>query len=114
MPKHKWTFKSRFRSSAYSWKGTQLASKRMKGAVSEIKKVAKTDSALEAVKGLLTGSFYDPIKPIDIIQAHNALITAASKTNNEEMVKQELSKMILKCPWLKNKDLCDVIMSKVK
>jgi len=35
---HKWTFKSRFRTNAYGWKGTTLASKRLKEAVSEIKK----------------------------------------------------------------------------
>jgi len=46
MPKHKWTFKSRFRRESYSWNGTAKASKRMKEAVSEIKKVAKTDSTL--------------------------------------------------------------------
>ena len=43
---HKWRFKAHFRSGAYGWKGTSLASKRMKEAVSEIKKVARTDSAL--------------------------------------------------------------------
>jgi hypothetical protein len=46
MPPHKWTFQSRFRSGAYGWNGTQLAAQRMKQAVSEIKKVAKTDSSL--------------------------------------------------------------------
>ena len=30
MPAHKWTFKSRFRANAYGWKGTALASKRLK------------------------------------------------------------------------------------
>jgi hypothetical protein len=45
---HKWTFKSRFRANAYSWNGTSLASKRLKEAVSEIKKVAKSDSVLAA------------------------------------------------------------------
>ena len=44
--KHKWTFKFRFRREAYGWSGTALASKRMKEAVSEIKKIAKKDSAL--------------------------------------------------------------------
>ena len=43
MPAHKWTFKSRFRANAYGWKGTALASKRLKEAVSEIKKVARSD-----------------------------------------------------------------------
>jgi len=45
---HKWTFKSRFRANAYSWKGSSLASKRLREAVSEIKKVAKSDSVLAA------------------------------------------------------------------
>jgi hypothetical protein len=40
---HKWAFKARFRKNAYSWKGTRLASKRLREAVSEIKKVAKSD-----------------------------------------------------------------------
>ncbi len=77
MPKHKWTFKSRFRSRAYSWKGTQLASKRMKKAVSEIKKVAKTDSALAGegvvklfihIRSLCPMVTYFPIS--DIINQH--------------------------------------------
>lgn len=46
MAKHKWKFKAYFRSGAYGWKGTALASKRMKEAIREIKKVARTDSAL--------------------------------------------------------------------
>ena len=48
MPAHKWTFKSQFRANAYGWKGTALASKRLKEAVSEIKKVAKANPALAA------------------------------------------------------------------
>jgi tetratricopeptide (TPR) repeat protein len=43
---YKWTFKARFRTNAYSWKGTSLASKRLKEAVSEIKKMAKSDPVL--------------------------------------------------------------------
>jgi tetratricopeptide (TPR) repeat protein len=43
---HPWTFKKHFRRQAYSWNGTALASKRMKEAVSEIKKVARKDSSL--------------------------------------------------------------------
>lgn len=46
MVKHKWKFKSYFRREAYGWNGTAKASKRMKEAVSEIKKVAKKDSDL--------------------------------------------------------------------
>ena len=48
MPAHKWTFKSRFRANAYGWNGTALATKRLKEAVSEIKKVAKSDSVTAA------------------------------------------------------------------
>jgi hypothetical protein len=48
MPVHKWTFKSRFRANAYGWQGTALASKRLREAVSEIKKVAKSDPATAA------------------------------------------------------------------
>ena len=43
---HKWTFKARFRTNTYSWKGTSLASKRLKEAVSEIKKMAKSDPVI--------------------------------------------------------------------
>ena len=50
MPKHKWKFKSHFRREAYGWKGTAPASKRMREAVSEIKKVAKKDSALATLQ----------------------------------------------------------------
>ena len=53
MPAHKWTFKSRFRTNAYGWKGTALASKRLKEAVSEIKKVAKSDPVV-AVDGAVS------------------------------------------------------------
>ncbi|CAB1055815.1 hypothetical protein D1BOALGB6SA_549 [Olavius sp. associated proteobacterium Delta 1] len=35
---HKWIFTSRFRTNAYSWKASRLACKRIKEAVSEIKK----------------------------------------------------------------------------
>jgi hypothetical protein len=48
MPAHKWTFKSRFRANAYGWKGTALATKRLKEAVSEIRKVAKSDPVTAA------------------------------------------------------------------
>jgi hypothetical protein len=45
---HKWTFASRFRTNAYSWKASRLASKRIKEAVSEIKKVARKDPRVGA------------------------------------------------------------------
>ncbi|NQV85302.1 MAG: hypothetical protein HQ494_15930 [Rhodospirillales bacterium] len=47
---HKWGFKARFRANAYGWRGSGLASKRLKEAVSEINKVAKRDP-VEAGEG---------------------------------------------------------------
>lgn len=43
MAKHTWTFKSRFRSQAFGWRGSHLACQRLKEAVTAIKKVARTD-----------------------------------------------------------------------
>ncbi len=43
---HKWEFKSRFRSRAYGWRGSALASKRLKEAVGEIRAVSKSDRVL--------------------------------------------------------------------
>jgi len=45
---HKWVFTSRFRTNAYSWKASKLACKRIKEAVSEIKKVTRKDPVLGA------------------------------------------------------------------
>ena len=50
---HKWTFKTRFRSRAYGWRASALASKRLKEAVREIKKAAKSDPIL-AADGVVT------------------------------------------------------------
>jgi hypothetical protein len=52
-PSHKWQFKARFRTGAYGWKGTAPASKRLREAVSEIKKVAKKDP-VTAADGVVT------------------------------------------------------------
>src|ERR1700676_2953771 len=41
--KHKWMFKTRLGSRAFGWKGSHLTCQRLKEAVSEIKKVARTD-----------------------------------------------------------------------
>src|SRR5258708_19130194 len=43
---HKWAFKSRFRAHAYGWRGSALASKRLKEAIGEIKAVTKSDRVL--------------------------------------------------------------------
>jgi hypothetical protein len=44
--KHSWTFKSRLRSRAFGWKGSHLACQRLKEAVTEIKKIARTDAVI--------------------------------------------------------------------
>ena len=41
--KHKWIFPARFRTGVYSWKASRLACRRLREAVSEIKKVARKD-----------------------------------------------------------------------
>jgi hypothetical protein len=55
MPKHKWKFKSHFRKQTYGWKGTALASKRMREAVSEIKKVNSHLSRWKNIMSLDSG-----------------------------------------------------------
>ena len=52
---YKWQFKSRFRREAYGWKGSSLASKRLREAVSEIKRVRKSNPVLagEGIVSLL-------------------------------------------------------------
>src|SRR5437764_6694691 len=45
---HRWAFKARFRSHAYGWRGSSLASTRLKEAVREINFVAKSDRVLAA------------------------------------------------------------------
>ena len=42
-PKHKWTFRARFRYRAFGWKGSRLACQRLKEAVAEIKRLAQSD-----------------------------------------------------------------------
>jgi len=53
--KHTWAFKVRLRSRAFGWKGSHLACQRLKEAVTEIKKVARTDpvTAGDAVVSLM-------------------------------------------------------------
>ncbi len=50
--KHKWTFRARFRRSAFGWR-SQPAIKRIKEAVSEIKKAARKDPVLGGEGGVL-------------------------------------------------------------
>lgn len=68
MPKtgtHKWEFRARFRRNAFGWK-SQPAIKRIKEAVSEIKKVARTDKILAAEGAvLLLGKLSPALERID-------------------------------------------------
>jgi len=43
---HRWAFKARLRANAYGWRASRLAIKRLKEAVSEIKKAARSDPVL--------------------------------------------------------------------
>ena len=47
-PKHRWAFKRYIKPNSFSWKSSSLARKRLKEALSEIKKVTKTDSRIAA------------------------------------------------------------------
>jgi len=73
------TFKSHFRREAYGWKGTSLAFKRMREAVSEIKKVGRKDPSLagEGVIELFV-RLYPALMHID--GSSGALGTAIHKT----------------------------------
>ena len=92
MAKHKWKFKSYFRREAYGWNGTAKASKRMKEAVSEIKKVAKKDLALagEGVIELFV-RLYPALMHID--SSSGALGTAMYNTIDS------LTPILIKADW---------------
>ncbi len=79
MAKHKWKFKSYFRREVYGWNGTAKASKRMREAVSEIKKAAKKNSSLagEGVVELFV-RLYPTMMHID--SSSGALGTSINKT----------------------------------
>jgi hypothetical protein len=64
--KNAWTFQARFRAKAYGWKGSSLAIKRLKEAVTEIKKAARTD-AVRAADGAVTlfERFWPSLEQID-------------------------------------------------
>jgi hypothetical protein len=51
---------------------------------------------IEAVMIYLTGSFYDPIAPIDIRAAFTKLMSATSKSEGRQWVQAELSKRVLR------------------
>lgn len=81
-PVQKWQFKARMRARSYNWRGTALATARLKAAVSEIKKVAKTDP-VAAGDGVV--SLMERIWPAfqDIDTSSGALGTAVSRTLEE-------------------------------
>ena len=92
MAKHKWKFKSHFRREAYGWNGTAKASKRMKEAVSEIKKVAKKDPALAGEGAIeLFSRIYPALMHID--SSSGALGTAMNKTIDS------LTPILIKADW---------------
>ena len=63
---HKWTFAARFRRNAYGWNGSRLACKRIKEAVSEIRKVSRKDPLLGAVGAIkLMGKLWPALQHID-------------------------------------------------
>lgn len=79
---HKWTFKSRFRTNAFGWNGTQLAKKRLKEAVSEIKKAYRQDPILagEGIVSLME-RLWPALEHID--SSSGALGTAVNRTLEE-------------------------------
>ena len=81
-PVQKWQFKARMRARSYNWRGTALATARLKASVSEIKKVAKTDP-VAAGDGVV--SLMERIWPAfqDIDTSSGALGTAVSRTLDE-------------------------------
>ena len=63
---HKWTFTARFRTNAYGWKASRLACKRVREAVSEIKKVNRKDPILGAEGAVkLMEKFWPAMQNID-------------------------------------------------
>ena len=77
--KHKWIFPARFRSGVYSWKGSRLASRRLREAVSEINKVAKKDPVLGAEGAVrLMEKLWPALAHVD--SSSGALGTAVNKT----------------------------------
>jgi hypothetical protein len=63
---YKWIFTSRFRTNAYGWRATKLACKRIKEAISEIKKVTRKDPILGAEGAIkLIGKFWPALQQVD-------------------------------------------------
>ncbi|MCU7941841.1 MAG: hypothetical protein KZQ87_04105 [Candidatus Thiodiazotropha sp. (ex Cardiolucina cf. quadrata)] len=77
--KHKWTFPSRFRAGAYSWKASRLACQRLREAAIEIKKVAKKNSLIGAEGAVrLMEKIWPALEHVD--SSSGALGSAVNKT----------------------------------
>lgn len=79
---HAWTFRARFRAHAFGWKGTALATRRLREAVREIKQVAKIDSVLAGEGALLLIERLWPALQ-DIDSSSGAIGTAVNRTVDE-------------------------------
>ncbi len=76
---YKWTFPARFRTRGYSWKASRLASKRLREAVSEIKKIARKDPVFGAEGAVrLMEKLWPALEHID--SSSGAIGTAVNKT----------------------------------
>lgn len=79
---HAWTFRTRFRAHAFGWKGTALATRRLREAVREIKQVAKNDPVLAGEGGvLLIERLWPALQDID--SSSGAIGTAVNHTVDE-------------------------------
>jgi len=79
---HKWTFPNRFRARVFGWRASKLACKRLKEAVSEIKKVAKADPIIGAEGTiLLMEKLWPALEHVD--SSSGALGTAVNKALND-------------------------------
>ena len=76
-PSHKWTFRARFRRHAFGWR-SQPAIKRVREAVSEIKKIARKDPLLGAEGAVL---FLEKLSPAleHVDSSSGAIGTAVNK-----------------------------------
>ncbi len=101
MNNHRWTFTSRFRAGAYGWKSSQLACKRVKEAVSEIKKVARKDQTLAAegavkLLGRIAPAFQDVDTSSGALGAavNNAVLELATVIGNAPLTPSARNKLL--------------------
>jgi tetratricopeptide (TPR) repeat protein len=81
-PTHKWTFRQRFRTNAFGWKASRLASQRLKEALTEIKAVARVDPLIAAEGAIvLMEKIWPALAHVD--SSSGALGNAVNKTVQE-------------------------------